>query len=441
MALTGRAGAASPLLGAPSSCCSRRPGSACCGRPALLVVLRRRSTSRWPGRSAPLRFDRARRHGASGSASRATVALTGDQHRAAGGPRRLRDAWPPSAGAAAPAAPRSTCPPGERRRVVDRRCCPTRRGDRPAARVTVRSLGPLGLAGRQGSHAVPWRVRVLPPFTSRKHLPAKLARLRELDGRTAVHGARAGHRVRLAAGVRRGDDVRSIDWRATARRGDVVVRTWRPERDRRMLLVLDTGRTSAGPGRRRAPAGRRDGRRAAAGRAGRPGRRPGRPARLRPAGARAGCEGASAQPSCCPRWSQAMAPLEPALVETDCAAAWSRAVLRRRTATLAWSCCSPRWTPRRSRRGCCPCSPAHRAATRWCSPSVADPRVDGDGRRPRRRRGGLRRGRGRAGLAERRRVAARARRRGRRGRRRAPGRPSRPTLADAYLALKAAGRL
>ena len=42
-----------------------------------------------------------------------------------------------------------------------------------------------------------------------------------------------------------GDDVRSIDWRATARRSDVIVRTWRPERDRRVLCVLDTGRTSA----------------------------------------------------------------------------------------------------------------------------------------------------------------------------------------------------
>jgi uncharacterized protein (DUF58 family) len=42
-----------------------------------------------------------------------------------------------------------------------------------------------------------------------------------------------------------GDDVRSIDWRASARRQQVVVRTWRPERDRRVLLVLDTSRTSA----------------------------------------------------------------------------------------------------------------------------------------------------------------------------------------------------
>jgi uncharacterized protein (DUF58 family) len=40
--------------------------------------------------------------------------------------------------------------------------------------------------------------------------------------------------------------VRSIDWRATARRSALVVRTWRPERDRRLLLVIDTSRTSAG---------------------------------------------------------------------------------------------------------------------------------------------------------------------------------------------------
>src|SRR5690606_28000427 len=42
-----------------------------------------------------------------------------------------------------------------------------------------------------------------------------------------------------------GDDIRSIDWRATARAEHVVVKTWRPERDRRVLCVLDTGRTSA----------------------------------------------------------------------------------------------------------------------------------------------------------------------------------------------------
>ena len=47
----------------------------------------------------------------------------------------------------------------------------------------------------------------------------------------------------------RGDDVRSIDWRATRAHGAIrpslVVRTWRPERDRRVVIVIDTGRTSA----------------------------------------------------------------------------------------------------------------------------------------------------------------------------------------------------
>jgi uncharacterized protein (DUF58 family) len=157
---------------------------------------------------------------------------------------RVRDAWPPSAGALTQRHG-LVVPPGERRRVTSD-LLPTRRGDRQAARVTVRSSGPLGLAARQGSHVVPWTVRTLPPFTSRKHLPAKLARLRELDGRTAVMVRGQGTEFDSLREYVDGDDVRSIDWRATARRGDLVVRTWRPERDRHVLLVLDTGRTAAG---------------------------------------------------------------------------------------------------------------------------------------------------------------------------------------------------
>ena len=123
---------------------------------------------------------------------------------------------------------------------------PTRRGDRQADRITVRSRGPLGLAARQGSHSVPWTVRVLPAFTSRKHLPAKLARLRELDGRTSILIRGEGTEFDSLREYIPGDDTRSIDWRATARQSSVAVRTWRPERDRSILVVLDTGRTSAG---------------------------------------------------------------------------------------------------------------------------------------------------------------------------------------------------
>jgi uncharacterized protein (DUF58 family) len=157
---------------------------------------------------------------------------------------RLRDAWPPSAGAVQQRHALDV-PPGESRQLVTA-MRPTRRGDRFAHRVTVRALGPLGLAARQGSHEVPWRLRVLPPFASRKHLPSKLARLRQLDGRASVMIRGQGTEFDSLREYVAGDDVRSIDWRASARAADVMVRTWRPERDRRILLVLDTGRTSAG---------------------------------------------------------------------------------------------------------------------------------------------------------------------------------------------------
>ena len=156
----------------------------------------------------------------------------------------LRDAWQPSAGAV-----------GNRHRIrltgggstdVTTTLVPTRRGDRRTDRVTARSLGPLGLAARQGTLEAPGTVRVLPPFHSRKHLPSRLARLRELDGRSAVRVRGQGTEFDSLREYVRGDDVRSIDWRASARTKDVVVRTWQPERDRRVVIVLDTGRTSAG---------------------------------------------------------------------------------------------------------------------------------------------------------------------------------------------------
>ncbi|MEC4019613.1 DUF58 domain-containing protein [Streptomyces sp. H27-D2] len=162
---------------------------------------------------------------------------------------QLRDAWPPSSwqpGTELTASRhRLRIPPGERRRATTL-LRPSRRGDRLAAQITVRSYGPLGLAARQGSHTVPWTLRVLPPFTSRKHLPAQLARLRELDGRTSILTRGEGTEFDSLREYLPGDDTRSIDWRASARQSTLAVRSWRPERDRRILLVLDTGRTSAG---------------------------------------------------------------------------------------------------------------------------------------------------------------------------------------------------
>ncbi|HWK93774.1 MAG TPA: DUF58 domain-containing protein [Luteimicrobium sp.] len=176
-----------------------------------------------------------------GGTARSALTLRNGSRRALRGV--VRDAWVPSAGAHDNRHPLGL-PPGESTRTTTR-LVPERRGDRAAGAVTIRSLGPLGLAGRQASLPVRGRLRVLPEFASRKHLPSRLARLRELDGRATVQVRGEGTEFDSLREYVIGDDVRSIDWRATARRGDVVVRTWRPERDRRVVVVLDTSRTAA----------------------------------------------------------------------------------------------------------------------------------------------------------------------------------------------------
>ncbi|MGI9823163.1 DUF58 domain-containing protein [Agromyces sp. Marseille-Q5079] len=164
----------------------------------------------------------------------------------------VRDGWEPSAGVVGTNRARVAVPAGERR-GIRQELRPWRRGDRRSEHVSIRAAGPLGLWSRQASLVAPGVLRVLPPFHSRVHLPSRLTRLRELDGRTPLLVRGQGTEFDSIREYVRGDDVRSIDWRATARHVDPVshggaklmVRTWRPERDRRIVIVADTSRTAA----------------------------------------------------------------------------------------------------------------------------------------------------------------------------------------------------
>jgi uncharacterized protein (DUF58 family) len=170
-----------------------------------------------------------------------TVELVNETSRTTRG--AIRDAWPPSAGAASNRH-RFSLAAGERGAFVTP-LRPVRRGERRAAAVTIRTEGPLRLGGRQRSLPTPTTLRVLPEFASRKHLPARLARLRELDGLSPIMMRGAGTEFDSLREYVIGDDVRTIDWRATGRRAEVMIRTFRPERDRRVFIVLETGRLSA----------------------------------------------------------------------------------------------------------------------------------------------------------------------------------------------------
>jgi uncharacterized protein (DUF58 family) len=356
----------------------------------------------------------------------------------------LRDAWVPSAGAA-PRQHRLDVPAAERRRY-ETTLTPVRRGDRRTAHLTVRSLGPLGVAGRQRrltrqvdgrrQPLAPWAVRVLPPFTSRRFLPEKLARLRQLDGAVAINRRGQGSEFDSLREYVDGDDVRSIDWRATARRDTVVVRTWRPERDRRLVCVLDTGRTSAA---RVGDQPRLDAALDAclllAAVAARAGDRVDLVAADRRV--RASVEGAT-RGEVLPRLVQAMTPLEPLLAETDAGLLVAEVLRRERKRCLVVLFTALDGAA--IEEGLLPALPALTRRHTVVLASVGDPRVAELAQRRGDAAAVYDAAAAEQALAERRRVIEVLRRYGVEVVD-APPETFASVVADAYLALKAAGRL
>lgn len=157
---------------------------------------------------------------------------------------QLADALPPSLGAGrrrvavvVPAAGRTTA-----RTTVQ----PWRRGTFRLGEVVVRVQGPLGLGTRQAPRQVPTTVQVHPAFPSRNAtlLRLELDRLRNAGNRIAptLGGGTEFDHLRE---YQYGDDVRRVDWGATARLGHPVVRTYRVERDRTVQVLLEHGRAGA----------------------------------------------------------------------------------------------------------------------------------------------------------------------------------------------------
>ncbi len=124
---------------------------------------------------------------------------------------------------------------------------PSRRGLFTPTSITVRTIGPLGLAGRQHDREVPGHLEVHPAFRSRTQVAARLERSREVDvGLRSAKGRGSGGEFDQLRPYTPDDDHRRIDWLATARVGNPILRTYHAERNQHVVIVLDTGRTMAG---------------------------------------------------------------------------------------------------------------------------------------------------------------------------------------------------
>jgi uncharacterized protein (DUF58 family) len=124
---------------------------------------------------------------------------------------------------------------------------PARRGRFEPTAVAVRVEGPLGLAARQRTRSLPGLIRVYPPFKSKDEAELRINRARILEvGLRSAQGRGGGTEFEQLREYSPDDDFRRIDWAATARTGKAIVRTYRAERNQTVVLLLDNGRVMAG---------------------------------------------------------------------------------------------------------------------------------------------------------------------------------------------------
>lgn len=120
---------------------------------------------------------------------------------------------------------------------------PVRRGKALGGRLSLRVLGPWGLVWRQGKRELPWPVVVFPSLLSAalRALPAQAQRRREAGFRS-IRRIGEGRVFESLKEWVPGEEPRTIDWKATARRGKPMARQYEDERRQHVMIVLDAGR-------------------------------------------------------------------------------------------------------------------------------------------------------------------------------------------------------
>lgn len=124
---------------------------------------------------------------------------------------------------------------------------PRRRGTATFARLHLRWQGPLGLTKHIRALALDRTVAVIP----------QVSRVREEAMRLFSRNRAVGHAVQLDLAesmefhalreFQRGDNPRNVSWRQSARHAKVLVRETRAERNRSLMLAIDTGRLMSEP--------------------------------------------------------------------------------------------------------------------------------------------------------------------------------------------------
>ena len=123
-----------------------------------------------------------------------------------------------------------------------------RRGRHTLPAVASRSTGPLKLARWDHKATETAEIRVFPDLHTARRLALAVARGRFRDQGNVARGPLGlGTEFELIREYQPDDDVRQVNWRATARMGRPMSNQYRLEQDRDVQLLIDAGRLSAAP--------------------------------------------------------------------------------------------------------------------------------------------------------------------------------------------------
>ncbi|MCB9538683.1 MAG: DUF58 domain-containing protein [Myxococcales bacterium] len=138
--------------------------------------------------------------------------------------------------------PATATVPGGGHATLTYRITPRRRGQHTLGAHHVRHGSPLGLWTRQQRLPAEDTVRVYPDIRAVQAFELLARQGRALQGWRTQRRRGGENEFDGLREYQRDDPYRQVDWRATARRGDLIVRTYKVEENQDLLFVLDGGR-------------------------------------------------------------------------------------------------------------------------------------------------------------------------------------------------------
>ncbi len=123
----------------------------------------------------------------------------------------------------------------------------TRRGTAELDALWLRWAGPFGLVWRQVRKVLDRRIAILPDVRPARAQALKLFRREANIGELVQLDTGAGGEFQALVDFRQGMDRRQIDWKASARHGELIAKEYRTERNNDIVFAVDAGRLMCEP--------------------------------------------------------------------------------------------------------------------------------------------------------------------------------------------------